>query len=198
MAIINASKCSAKELYHLMIQTIIPRPIAWVLTQNQDKSLNLAPFSYFNGVSSDPPILMLSVGKKRDGTRKDTWVNIEERSEFVVHISGLEDQTNVAASAAPLDYGDSEIKQLAIETRQTGDWTLPRIASSKVAFLCHKHRIIEVGNKPQALILGEIKSVWLEDTLVERKHNLFLIDESKLNPLARLGRDQYAAIRLLP
>lgn len=197
MAIVNASDCSPKELYLLMTQTIVPRPVAWVLTQNQNQSLNLAPFSYFNGVSSDPPILMISAGKKRGGEKKDTWRNIEENGFFVVHIPGTNHLNGVIETAAPLEYGESEPENFKIKTVSTADWPLPRIESAKVAFLCRCHQIIEVGNKPQALILGEIQSLWLEDSIIEQKDGQILIDESGLDPLARLGKDLYASILVI-
>ncbi len=68
------------DCYRLMIQAVVPRPVAWVLSDNGDGSLNLAPFSFFTAISSDPPLLMFSAGKKPDGTPKDTLHNVEERS----------------------------------------------------------------------------------------------------------------------
>ena len=79
---LNFSDFSASQRYHLMTQTIIPRPIAWVLTDSSSNAekdnFNLAPFSYFTAVSSEPPILMLSVGKKPNGDDKDTLINVRE------------------------------------------------------------------------------------------------------------------------
>jgi len=77
---------SPNRVYHLMIQSIVPRPIAWILSDNGDGSLNLAPFSYFNAVCSDPPVLMVSIGRKADGGDKDTARNLVERKHCVVHI----------------------------------------------------------------------------------------------------------------
>ena len=83
---LDLSQLSASQVYFTMTQTLIPRPIAWVLSDNGNDSLNLAPFSYFNAVSSDPPLIMLSVGFKPDGTHKDTAINIEQRKDFIVHL----------------------------------------------------------------------------------------------------------------
>ena len=84
---IDFGKMTAQQVYITMTQTIVPRPIAWVLSENPDQSLNLAPYSYFNAVCSDPPLLMISAGVKPDGATKDTRDNIRDRKEFVVHIA---------------------------------------------------------------------------------------------------------------
>ena len=72
--------------YHLMTQTLLPRPIAWVLSASEEGELNLAPFSFFNGVCSNPPIVMLSIGKKTPEEAKDTRQNILSGRDFVIHI----------------------------------------------------------------------------------------------------------------
>lgn len=197
MSLINASDCSSKQMYHLMTQLIIPRPIAWVLTQNTNQTLNLAPFSYFNGISSDPPLLMLSVGKKTDGQKKDTWMNIDNSGQFVVHIASTDLIKPVSETSEALDYGQSEIEKNNIRTTPVENWPLPRIESAKAAFLCTKYKIIEIGSKPQALILGEIKSIWLDDAILEIKDEHFLVDAASLNPLSRLGKDQYGSIKII-
>lgn len=198
MAIIDPQTQTSKTLYHLMVQSILPRPIAWVLTRNKNETFNLAPFSFFNGICSDPPILMISVGHKEPHVKKDTWTNIENSGDFVVHIPSVVDRADVAASAEVLDYGESEIDRLNLETVTESGWPLPRLKLCKAAFLCGRHQIIEVGNKPQGLILGEIKSVWLEDAAHKWDGERLVIDESIIDPLARLGKNQYASINTLP
>lgn len=84
---IDFKTLSSSERYHLMTQTVIPRPIAWVLTESSKANYNLAPFSYFTAVSSQPPLMMFSIGKKPTGERKDTVVNLERQQHCVVHIA---------------------------------------------------------------------------------------------------------------
>lgn len=189
--LIEADQCSPSQLYHLMVQTIIPRPIAWILSLNRDGSPNLAPFSYFNGLCSDPPLLMVSVGRKKDGQKKDTWLNIEERGVFVVHIAGVDRAQDVEKTAEPLDYGDSEVTLLGLETERVPGWPLPRLKGVPAALLCRLHRILEVGRKPQALILGEITGLWIDDEIAVKQETHFTIDMKKMNPLARAGHDTY-------
>ena len=110
--LIDLTALSPSQIYHTMIQTVVPRPIAWVLSDNGDDSFNLAPFSYFNAVSSRPPIVSLSIGLKKDGSDKDTRRNIKERSHFVIHIPHVEQAQLVTDSAAALAHGESEIARL--------------------------------------------------------------------------------------
>ena len=86
----DMSTMTPAEVYATLTQVVVPRPVAWVLSDNGDGGWNLAPYSYFNAISSDPPMIMLSLGRKPDGCDKDTRVNLAERGEFVVHIAHRE------------------------------------------------------------------------------------------------------------
>lgn len=190
-----SNETSDKLLYALMSQTIIPRPIAWVLSDNGDTSYNIAPFSYFNAVSTSPPVLYISAGKKPGGFKKDTWKNIEERSHFVVHIPSVSDMTAVTETSASLPFGESEAAQFGIALSVESDWPLPRIANVKAAFLCKRFDIIEIGN--QAMILGQIVSSYISDTIIIQSDDRLLIDPKGINPLARLGNSYSSLGELL-
>jgi len=84
--LLRLDQFEAAQRYYLMSQTLVPRPVAWVLSENATGSYNLAPFSYFNAICSTPPLIMFSIGKKPDGADKDTRRNIIERKRFTVHI----------------------------------------------------------------------------------------------------------------
>lgn len=187
--IIDFSKLSSSEIYHTMTQTIIPRPIAWVISEHEHGKLNLAPFSYFSAVCSDPPILSLSVGLKRDGSKKDTWRNIEERSHFVVQIPRVEHMDMVLKSADPLDHNASEIEHCHLELTPFEGSPIPRLKAAPIAFYCVKHDIIEVGHGPQGLILGEIHTVYLDDqvAIMEADSPIPRVSTKNVHPLARLG-----------
>ena len=109
---INFGQMKPQEIYITMTQTVIPRPIAWILSENSDQSFNLAPYSYFNAVSSDPPLIMISAGVKPDGAVKDTRDNISDRKDFVVHISSLEQIDEMNASSANLAPGSRKWRHL--------------------------------------------------------------------------------------
>ena len=190
--LVDLSGFSPRQVYHAMFATIIPRPIAWVLSDSGNGSYNIAPFSFFNGICSDPPIIMLSVGPKADGSRKDTWVNIDERSDFVIHIVGRGLAAAMVASSTSLPHGESELIRLDIETTAVDGYRLPRLAGPRVAMCCEKYAIHEVRAAPQGLILGRVKGLWLDDDVAEDKCGRLIIDASKVDPVARLGDEDYA------
>ena len=185
---------SPNQVYGAMIQTIIPRPIAWVLSDNGNNSHNLAPFSYFNGVAGDPPLISISIGQKQKGVKKDTWVNIEERSNFVINIASPALAESVTASAASLPFGESEIDAGNIKTTSVENWPLPRVQDCNLAFYCTKHQIIEIGNAPQGLVIGEIKEIYVRDDLLQEKDGRMFIDPKQVDPLGRLGGISYGTL----
>ena len=143
--IIDCAKQTSDKNYFTLIQTVIPRPIAWVLSDNGNSSYNLAPFSFFNAIASDPPLIMLSIGWKDEATRKDTWVNIQERSHFVVHIPSVEHIKEMVGSSIALAHGVSEIDVLNIPIEKIEGQELPKLKDPKVAFFCEKYSIQEIG-----------------------------------------------------
>jgi len=177
-----------------MVQLVIPRPIAWVLSDNGNSTYNLAPFSFFNAITSNPPILMLSVGWKDEATRKDTWANIDERKNFVVHIPSVEQVHDVSNSSAVLPHGLSEIDKFNLLVEKVEGWSLPKVKGAKIAFFCEKYAIHEIGSDPQALILGKIIHIWIDDAAVSQDKGRIVIDPAKINPLARLGGNHYSTL----
>ncbi|NRB40497.1 MAG: flavin reductase family protein [Pseudomonadales bacterium] len=191
--IIDFNELSANRIYHSMIQTLVPRPVAWVLSDNGgEASYNLAPFSYFTAVSSDPPLLMFSVGKKVDGSLKDTRKNILQRKKFVVHIAGVPFAEKVTASSASLAFGESELEHCDLAVEPFADFSLPRLVHCDIAYACELYEYQEIGNVPQGLIFGRIKQLYINDNVVDMSDNgRFKVDTQKLNPLARLGGNDY-------
>ncbi len=199
---IDLANLSSKEVYFTLIQTLVPRPIAWTLSENEDGGLNLAPFSYFTAVCSDPPLLMISVGRKPTGEPKDTWVNIEQRADFVVmlpHMGRLEDMNE---SSATLPAGDSEVIRLGLETVPFEGSRIPRLADCRVAYACRRHQILEIGNGPQALIFGQVGALYVDDAAVSTDDKgRVKVSAEVLDPVARLGAGEYASlgsVRRLP
>ncbi|WP_158968962.1 flavin reductase family protein [Paraglaciecola sp. L3A3] len=189
--IFDLEQLSANRVYHTMIQTLTPRPVAWVLSENKDNGFNLAPFSYFSAVSSDPPLLMLSIGKKSDGALKDTRFNIIERSHFVVHIAHRELASQVTNSAAELAEGESEIETLGLEMVEFTGSSLPRLKDCRVAYACEKYRVEDITAK-QAMILGLVKKVYVDDKIIlPSEAGRLKVDPYKLDAIGRLGGDDY-------
>ena len=191
----NFSEFSANQRYHLMTQTIIPRPIAWVLTDSDNDTYNLAPFSYFTAVSSAPPILMLSIGKKPNGDDKDTLVNVRNNQKMVIHIPSKEDANLVTQSSQTLPHGESEITNNKIETTDFMGFSLPRITKCDIAYGCELYEIKELGDVPQSLIFAKVTHLYIDDSVIEiDPNNKITVDANKIEPLARLGGGQYSTI----
>ena len=192
--ILSFDDLSPSEVYYTLIQSIVPRPIAWVLSEHANGAHNLAPFSYFNGVSSHPPIVSISVGRKSDGSQKDTWHNIEHRHHFVIHIPHREMAEAVTASAASLGQEESEIELLNLETETVEGWPLPRLKESRIALLCERYAIHAIGAAPQGLILGKVTAAYLDDEIIETDGHRLTIHAKQLDPVARLGGNDYTTL----
>ncbi|MEY8214165.1 MAG: flavin reductase family protein [Colwellia sp.] len=192
---LNFSEFSANQRYHLMTQTIIPRPIAWALTDSSNGQLNLAPFSYFTAVSSAPPILMISVGNKPNGDKKDTLVNVVNNKKMVIHIASEQDADLVTQTAVSLPHGESELTKSALKTVVFDDFSLPRLAHCDIAYGCELYEIKELGDVPQSLIFVEIKQIYINDNVIDiDEKQRIKVHADKVSPLARLGGGEYAAI----
>ena len=192
---IDFNQLNPKQIYGTMIQTVVPRPIAWVLSENPQGGYNLAPFSYFNAVCSDPPLLMISIGKKPDGNFKDTRVNIEQRNDFVVHIAHENMLDALNESSATLSVEVSEIELQGLTTTPLPGSRLPRLADCRIAMSCACHQIQEIGGIPQSLIFGLIKGVYVDDAIVSRdSKGRTKIHAERLNPIGRLGANEYVTI----
>ncbi len=193
--LITCNQKTPTERYHLFTQAIIPRPIAWILTQNEQGQQNLAPFSYFNMICSEPALGVVSIGHKPDGSEKDTRDNLRKTGYGVVHIPHESDAALVTESAASLDGGESELAMLGLDTLPFGDFPLPRIACCSVALGCTVFEYRELGPAKQALITLEVKTVYLADSIVSNDQKGRLsVDAKAIAPLCRLGGGQYAKL----
>lgn len=193
--IVNFQQLAPINIYHLMTQSVIPRPIAWVLTESGESNFNLAPFSYFTAVSSVPPLLMFSAGKKPDGTIKDTTKNVLENKKMVIHIAHQSQSKSVTESAATLPHGESELTASGLETVDFDGFELPRLANCDIAFGCTLFDTQSLGDTPQTLVFAQIEQIYLNDdviTLDDKQRVKVLAD--KVKPLSRLGGAEYGVL----
>ncbi|MCK2148898.1 flavin reductase family protein [Marinobacter alexandrii] len=181
------------EVYHILTQTVLPRPVAWVLSENPDGDYNLAPFSFFTPITSNPPLLMFSVGRKpTDNAFKDTRVNIEARKDFVVHIAHRELASAMTATSRTLPHGESELADLGLELTPMQGSRLPRLKDCHVAFACELYDIKEIGAAPQTLLFGLVKGVYVADQAAHYDDKDRLkIDGAAVDPIGRLGGSEY-------
>lgn len=192
--VIDLDQLNANQAYFAMTQTIIPRPVAWVLTEHDNGEYNVAPFSYFTAVCSDPPILMFSVGRKPDGTFKDTYHNLVQRQQCVVHIAGCEQAQMVTQTAKGLPAGESELSDTGLIVDRFEGAPLPRIAGAPIAMHCELYETKEIGDKPQFLVFVKIRRIYIEDRAVTvDEQGRIQVDAAAMNPLARLGGSDYVS-----
>lgn len=186
------------EAYNVFTQVLIPRPIAWVLSDNgadfQDERWNLAPFSYFNGISSAPPLVMFSIGDGMAAREKDTHRNLRNQSEFVINIASVGQAQAVQLSSHELPAGVSEPRQYGIELAEW-DWPVPRVKDSPIAMACIARQFTRVGDTEQIVVFAEIRKLWLRPDVASVDGNgRLLIDPMAVDPLARLGKGAYARL----
>ncbi len=185
---IDPSQLTARERYRLMISSIIPRPIALVTSIGNNGVINAAPFSFFNGVTSSPPIISISVGYRK-GNAKDTARNIRERGEFVVNIvsESIAEKMNIASAEYPPEV--SEISKANLQIIPSKLVSPPRLAESPVHMECKLYKLIEIGEGPNDLILGEVIRWPLNpDVKIDDRYH---IDPESLKVIGRLGGPQY-------
>ncbi len=183
---IDPDELSPKEKYLLTIASVIPRPIGWTSTINEAGEANLAPFSFFNAVSTDPPTMMLSVGRKK-GARKDTANNLLATKEAVLHITHRPLAESMVQSAADVPPSVDEFELASLEKIASELVKPPRIASAAIAMEAKVVHHQEVGNGPVDMFLLEVLRFHLDDRfLVDGRP-----DAKLLSAVGRLGGPDY-------
>jgi flavin reductase (DIM6/NTAB) family NADH-FMN oxidoreductase RutF len=181
----------ARERHKLMIGTIAPRPIAWVVTRSVAGQLNAAPFSFFNAFASDPPVVGIGIGSHAAGRPKDTRVNIKETGQFVVNLPSEQNARAMNVTAIGFDYGVDELAEAGLTTEPSARVKPPRIAESPVALECELLQIIELGSEVD-LVLGRVLALHVRDDAVidAAKH---YVDTPALKLIGRMhGAGWYA------
>jgi flavin reductase (DIM6/NTAB) family NADH-FMN oxidoreductase RutF len=197
----NPSDLAPRDRYKLMTGFIVPRPVAFVSTVSVDGRLNLAPFSFFNGVGSDPMMVMFCpANRPGDGQEKDTLRNCRPPAEggvgqFVVNAAVSAYRHQVAAAAEPLPHGESEFELVGLTPAPSRVVKPPRVAESPWAFECETARVIRTnagvpggGN----LVLGRVVHIWARDDVVgENLH----VDPAALDAVGRMSGFGYCTTR---
>ena len=186
---IDPRDLAVKAAYPLFISTIVPRPIAWVSTLGPDGRPNLAPFSFFMGVTSDPPTLAVAIGRRR-GEPKDTARNIEAAGEFVVNVVTTDLAGAMVLTSADFPPTVNEFAEVGLTPLPSARVKPPRVAESPLHMECRLERLLTIGRSGTALAIGEVVLFHIADELWTG-HD---VDIGRLKPLGRLGGALYAPI----
>jgi len=174
---------------------VAPRPIAWVSSMHPDGTLNLAPFSFFNAVASDPPMVMISFNGYHDhGGEKDTLSNIKSCGEFVVNMVPLALKDVMNITTAPVAHEVDELALAGLTTEESVLVKPPRVKEAPIHLECSLHEEIRLPctleNSINSMIIGNVLGVHIDDEVLVDG----MVDLSKIKPLARLGYLQYSAV----
>lgn len=173
---------------------IVPRPIGWISTISRDGVVNLAPYSFFNGIASDPPMVMFSSNGLQPHGPKDTVTNCEETGEFVANVAIWTLREKVNVSSAPVHSEVNEFELAELETLPSHLIKPPRVKASPIHMECHYHQTVELpSDDPEqrnAMVIGHVVGIHIADDILTDG----LVDVAKYRPIARLGYMDYATV----
>jgi flavin reductase (DIM6/NTAB) family NADH-FMN oxidoreductase RutF len=189
--VVDPASVSAQANYKLLIGSVVPRPIAFVSTLSPEGIPNLAPFSFFNAVCGNPPVITFACGFRIPP--KDTLANVRATGEFVVNIvtEEMAEKMNLTSGDYPADVDEFEISAL---TPAPSDLVKPpRVRESPVNMECKALQIVDISTRPQggSLIIGEVVRFHIDPRLVDN----FRIDADKLRAIGRMGGNEYTRTR---
>lgn len=190
---VDPDQLSERENYKFLTGSIIPRPVAFVTTLSETGVLNAAPFSYFNIVSSNPPMISISI-QRQQGSMKDTARNAEAQSAFVVHISDESYVEELNATAQPLPPEESEISLTNLSAVNSEKIRVPGIQEAKIRMECMLEQKITLGETKEGpscdLLIGRVVQYHIREELYENGR----IDAKELAPISRLAGNFYAKL----
>lgn len=196
---VDPQSLSPIEQYKILSGAVVPRPIAFVSSCSPDGAVNLAPFSFFNGMGANPMIVVFSpvTSGRQD---KDTLRNVRlpedgGTGEFVVNLAVEGYFRQMAACAEPLDYGQSELDMVGLTAAESRVVRPPRVAESPVSFECRTLQIVSTnpGEHMSAnIVIGRVEHVWLHDDVVD---DAWHIDQEALGAVGRVGGPEYVRTR---
>lgn len=181
----DVNSLSDLDLQHLVNSLVVPRPVAWISSQNRQGVGNLAPFSYFNAVSSAPPVVMVSFSPKG---KKDSLTNIRETGEFVVNVATQHLRHTMVSSSADVDYGVDEAELLGLAMADSVVVRPPRIADARASMECRVHDLVPVFGS--TVVLGRVVHVHVSDEVIRDGR----VVAELLCPVSRLGGSFYATV----
>jgi flavin reductase (DIM6/NTAB) family NADH-FMN oxidoreductase RutF len=194
--IVSPSDLPHSELYGILLNSVAPRPIAWVSTVSASGQANLAPFSFFNAVCADPPLLAFAPGMRRpnqpeaaQGEPKDTLRNVRETKEFVVNLVTYKLAEAMNVTSGEYDASVNEFELAKVTPEPSKIVRPPRVAESPVSFECKLHQIVDFSTAPTgaSLVIGQVVSIHIDDAHIKEGK----LDRNSLDLIGRMGGIQY-------
>lgn len=188
---INTNQIERKTVYEIFVNSILPRPIAWVSSISDSGINNLAPFSFFNVCCVEPPILGFAPGFKDSNKTipKDTLANIKANGEFVINIVSYDIAEKMFQTSTNCPPDISEFSLAGLTPIDSTIVKPARVAESKINFECSLYQLVELGSN--TLVLGEVLCIHIDDQIIKDGQ----IDLDLLQPIGRLGKDQYTTVK---
>lgn len=173
---------ASTDRYKLMSQLVIPRPIAWIVTEGE--VVNIAPFSYFTPISSEPAAMLVSIGHRPDGTPKDTLRNLRNTKKCVVCMTDESKLEMMHLSSKGLEPTQSEAETFDIPTKKVFDDFPPMVEGIKAAFFCEYLQEVDLNGSKTIPVILEIKHLYIDDVIISDKEKMSI----ELDAIARVGR----------
>ena len=172
---------------------VAPRPIGWIGSQSLSGIYNLAPYSYFNGLSYNPPFVMFSAGNRPDGSKKDSVLNAEETGEFVVNISTWDTRHQMNDTSWILEAETDELIKTGLTPIDSINVKPKRVAESPVHFECKYHQTVQLPGKEgfHHVVFGQVIGIHIKDEFITDEG---MVDVLKMKVIARLGYNDYTLI----
>ncbi len=187
---IDPAELDRKGTHDILVGAVLPRPIAFISTLGEDGVYNLAPYSFFIPVSTKPILLGVGIGRKRDGSKKDTLVNIEWGKDFVVNLvtEALAEAMNQTAGEYPKEVDEFQVTGLT--PLKADRVKSPRVGESPVNMECRLHQVLGFGESPRLneFVLGEVLQIHVKDEYWVNGE----IQSTKLKAIGRMGGDFYS------
>lgn len=200
---LDPAQMAPADRYKMLIGTVVPRPIAFVSTISPDGRANVAPYSFFNGVCGTPMTLLFCPSNKADGSEKDTLRNLLAGSmdgsgvggQFVVNVASEPIIRQVVASAAELEYGESEFAFAGLTETRSARVRPPRVAESPMAFECEVTQIVRLApGRPGGgnIVIGRVVLIHAKDGIVDERHH---VNAAALAAVGRMAGVEYCTTR---
>lgn len=188
--IFETSNLDANEIYRLLVGGITPRPIAWISTLSVDGVANIAPYSFFNVASCNPPILWYSQVNPKHGQDKDTLRNLIETKQCAVHIVNSQLLEKMNLSCAVLAAEQSEFEFAQIESESSHTVAALAVKHAPIRYECHLREVIQLSSLPSGgtVVLLDVKSIYVDDHVWDGQ----MIDQQRLDSVGKMGGDFYS------